>query len=276
MVMNMTTKSMSWEEAVLWLKRQPEQQELVRSCFFDDPLLATAVRYYRSTEWQSARALLPAQKGRALDVGAGLGISSYALARDGWNTLALEPDESQIVGAGAIRSLAKESGLPIIVEQSWGEQLPFGESTFDLVHCRQVLHHARDLRQLCREIGRVLKPGGTLLATREHVISRPADLPAFLAQHPLHRFYGGESAYLLVNYLEAIKGGGIQLSKILNPYASDINLFPETKDSFKQRLAKKLYWPWPRLIPDVILVLWGALSDAPGRLYTFLGKKSHG
>src|SRR3989304_10231248 len=102
----MNYKPMTWEEAVLWLKQQPDQTELVKACFFDDPLIETAERYYKSSEWEAVRELIPNPQGKALDLGAGRGISSYALAKDGWDTTALEPDKSKIVGAGAIRSLA--------------------------------------------------------------------------------------------------------------------------------------------------------------------------
>lgn len=59
------------------------------------------------------------------------------------------------------------------------------------VFARQVLHHARNLEMLCREVSRVLKPHGIFIATREHVISKPEDLARFLKKHPLHQFYGG-------------------------------------------------------------------------------------
>ena len=167
-----TESRMSWEGAVAELKRQPDAEELVKACFYDDPLIEAAQRYWQSTEWQSVRSYLPSRPGTALDVGSGRGISAYALARDGWQVTALEPDSSHSVGAGAIRTLAQDSGLAIDVTQTWGEELPFASASFDLVHCRQVLHHARDLGQLCRQIGRVLKPGGVFVATREHVISR--------------------------------------------------------------------------------------------------------
>lgn len=268
----MNDKRSSWEEAVLWLRRQPEQAELVRACFYDDPLLDAAIRYAESSEWQAVQALLPATPGRALDVGAGRGIAAYALARDGWDTVALEPDKSAVVGAGAIRGLAAEAGLDIEVVEQWGERLPFADGVFDLVHCRQVLHHAQDLRQLCREIGRVLKPGGTFIATREHVISRREDLQGFLDGHPLHDLYGGEHAYLLREYVEAITGGGVTLTGVLNPGRSNINLYPETLDGLKRRVAARLHVPaaW---IPDAVPGWIGAMNRTPGRLYTFVGHK---
>ena len=116
--------------------------------------------------------------------------------------------------------MAKDAGLTINVVEEFGEQLPFGDASFDFVHCRQVLHHARDLPQLCKEIGRVLKPGGMMMATREHVISCNADRQTFLDSHPLHKLYGGENAFLLDEYVQAITGGGINLTHTLNPFQS--------------------------------------------------------
>src|SRR5574337_873081 len=257
------SKQMTWEEAVEWLKGQPDQAELVRACFYDDPLIAAAKRFYRSSEWAAVREFLPETPGRALDLGAGRGISSYALSKDGWAVTALEPDSSPSVGAGAIRALAKEAGLDIKVEERLGEALPFKDGSFDLVYCRQALHHAKDLNALCREAGRVLKKGGVFMATREHVISRREDLDKFLESHPLHRFYGGERAYLLKEYIAAIRGGGIRLTRVLNPYRSGINLFPDTFEGLKARLGKGLGLPWPAVMPDIFIWYLGRRSNEP-------------
>lgn len=268
-----TSNTFTWEQAVLWLRSQSDKRELVRACFFDDPLIEASERYYMCSEWQAVKKLLPTVPGSALDVGAGMGIASYALAKDGWQVTALEPDPSGVVGAGAIRQLAKDTGLNIAVVERWGEQLPFPTGQFDFVHCRQVLHHARDLSKLCAEVARVLKPGGTFLATREHVLSRREDLPAFLAEHPLHRLYGGEHAYILADYLSAIEAGGIRLTHVLNPHASDINLFPETREQLRARAARRLrLFPW--MVPDFALNFWGSQIRTPGRLYSFVGKRA--
>ena len=268
---------MTWEEAVEQLKRDPACRELVNSCYYDDPLIAAAERYSQSSEWRAAKAFFPEVRGTALDIGAGRGISSYAMALDRWQVTALEPDASAIVGAGAIRALAAEAHLPITVVQTWGEELPFPDETFDVVHCRQALHHARHLVNLCREIGRVLKPGGVLVALREHVISKQADLAVFLEEHPLHRFYGGERAYLLHEYTGAIEGAGIRVTRMLNPLQSDINLFPSTVQELKARWARRLKLPSAKWIPDAALAARGAMSNAPGRLYSFIGRKAgHG
>lgn len=267
---------MGWESAVMWLKAQPGNEAIVEACFFDDPLSAAAERYYQSTEWLAVRRFFAKGRGRALDIGSGRGISAYALARDGWMTTALEPDPSVIVGSGAIRQLASETNLSIDVVETWGEALPFSDGNFDLVHVRQALHHARDLRQLCREISRVLKYGGMFIATREHVLSRKQDLNEFFARHPLHHLYGGENAYLLADYTDAIHDAGIHLKKILNPLDSDINTYPETRESIKLAYARKMRLPHPSLIPNFVLSLKGTVDKRPGRLYSFVGCKGVG
>ena len=98
----METKNLSWEQAVEWLRNQPEKNDLVKACYFDDPLVDAAERFYQSLEWTELRKLFPIKKGRALDLGAERGIASYALAKDDWQVSALEPDPSDLVGAGAI------------------------------------------------------------------------------------------------------------------------------------------------------------------------------
>jgi SAM-dependent methyltransferase len=269
----MSADQISWEQAVVRLRDDPEQAELVKACFYDDPLEQSALRYFASSEWRALRELLPAAGGRALDLGAGRGIVAYALARLGWAVTAAEPDPSAIVGTGAIRSLTQATNVLIDVVESFGEELPFRDASFDLVHCRAVLHHAKDLPALCTEVSRILRPGGLLIATREHVISQESDRAFFLKHHRLHLLYGGENAYRKATYVAAITSAGLKLEKALNPFESDINLFPETKAKLKARIAKRLWLPEQLLVPDFVLRWLGLLSSAPGRLFTFIARK---
>ena len=277
----------TWEEAVLWLREQPDQQDLVKACYYDDPLLDASERFSLSEEWLETCKYLPAKHGSALDLGAGRGISSYALAKSGWQVTALEPDPSNIVGAGAIRLLAEESSLPILVVQKWGEKLPFENSSFDLVYGRQVLHHAADLDSFCKEASRVLKPGGRFIATREHVISHPEDLQNFLDGHPLNSLYGGENAFLLDQYILSIKKSGLKLKDVLGCFDSVINYFPLSyenwvitcldpiKNLFGTRVSS-LIPKLPIVGEKIIKVLAHYLSaneQAPGRLYSFICEK---
>jgi SAM-dependent methyltransferase len=265
----------SWEDAVIWLRGQPSQEQLIKECYYDDPLLAAARRYHDSSEWLAVQQLLKtAPRGNALDVGAGRGIASYALACDGWQVTALEPDASNLVGTGAIRRLAAEAQLDMAVVQEECERLPFADGEFQLVFIRQALHHARDLGQFCCEVARVLKPGGIFLAVREHVISRSEDLGVFLDSHPLHGLYGGEHAYLLRDYLSALTAAGLTMSAVLAPFASDINLFPDNRELLQQRIGRKLGVRLPDfLFQGIVVPLLNFRDNTPGRLYSFMGCK---
>jgi len=271
----MKDKFMSWEEAVKWLRSQPEQRDLIRACYYDDPLQKSAERFYVSTEWRAVQEILGGGKrGKALDVGAGRGISSYALARDGWQVTALEPDSSPIVGSGAIKQLSQD-GFDIMVVEEYGETLPFADNNFELVYGRAVLHHADNFKKFCMEMVRVLKPGGLFLATREHVISRKSDLQTFLDSHPLHSLYGGENAFLLGEYVKALKEAGLEIKQILAPYDSDINLFPSNKKELREKISHKVGFASPEwLVKRVGVPLLNKINKTPGRLFSFVGMKS--
>ena len=105
---------MTWEEAVRWYRDQPGNEAEIRNNYFDLPVLPAAQRYANSEEFAEVLRLLGPGSGRQiLDLGAGNGIASFALAKNGWRVTALEPDRSSEVGAGAIRAIVAQTGLPI-------------------------------------------------------------------------------------------------------------------------------------------------------------------
>lgn len=283
--MNADQNFSSWEAAVAWLRQQPDQTQFVADCYYDDPLIAAAERYWRSEEWSAVRALMGGATGKALDVGAGRGIASYAMARDGFAVTALEPDPSDLVGAEAIRGLAEASGLDIQVVEEFSERLPFDDGIFDVVFARAVLHHTKDLKAACREFVRVLKPGGRLLAIREHVVSHPKDLPTFLASHPLHRLYGGEHAFTLDEYEGALKSAGLEEIQVISPWHSPVNFAPYNLAGFQRELARRASLGVPivaALLTGVLRIpgvwpiarpLLARLDRRPGRLYSFVARK---
>lgn len=275
----------TWEDAVVWLRNQPDQNQLVLDAFYDDPLIAAAERYFAGDEWRAISKLLRGRTGRALDVGAGRGIASYGLAREGFVVTALEPDPSAIVGASAIRALAAEATLPIEVIEEFSERLPFVDNVFDVVFARAVLHHTRDLESACREMFRVLRRGGIFIAAREHVISKEADLGQFLEEHPLHHLYGGEHAFLLDRYTGALSGAGFERVEIIAPLQSPINLFPYTIETLRDAVVEKLSRKFPagplwrvalgsKALFTSLLSLADRFDNRPGRLYSFVCHKA--
>ena len=277
----------TWENAVLWLRMQPEKAQLVLDAYYDDPLIHSVERYSLSPEWCAISSLLPVNRGSALDIGAGRGIASYALAKKGFRVTSLEPDPSSLVGAAAIRQLAIDTHLPIEVVEDFSESLPFPDSSFDLVFARAVLHHTRDLYVACLEFNRVLKPGGLFIAIREHVISHHNDLPEFLNQHPLHNLYGGENAFLLREYQSAFRSAGFHIQRTIAPFDSPINYAPRSTAELRREISSKLSFGsrlFARLIYTICRnpILWlivrkflALVDHRPGRLYSFVAIRAH-
>jgi SAM-dependent methyltransferase len=274
----------TWEEAVHWLRNQHGREDIVQDAYFDDPLTAAADRYWRSNEWHAVRAILGTGPGKALDAGAGRGIASYALAMDGFTVTALEPDPSDLVGGGAIRSLALETSLPIRVETTLSECLPFDDASFDVIFARAVLHHIADLPAAMREFCRVLKPGGVFVAAREHVITSKDDLEAFFDSHPLHHRYGGENAYPLSVYKHAISASGLVIERTLGSLESPINFGPKSATDVHRRIAEQLVpIAWLRPLASAALDIPGVgllvrriasrLDRRPGRHASFIVRK---
>ena len=273
-----------WEDAVRWLRDQPGNEDIVRNAYYDDPLIDAADRYWRSNEWAAVRAIIGSGPGNALDAGAGRGIASYALARDGFTVTALEPDPSDLVGVGAIRSLVKGARLNITVEDNLSEGLPFADASFDVIFARAVLHHISDLPAACHEFCRVLRPGGLFVAAREHVISNPADLPAFFATHALHHRYGGENAHPLPVYQNAITRAGLILECTIGSLDSPINYGPQSATEINRRIAAQLVpiasmrWIVTGLLnlPGVgglVRRMASRIDQRPGRHASFVARK---
>jgi hypothetical protein len=82
-----------------------------------------------------------------------------------------------------------------------------------------------------------------------------------------------EVAFLLKKYKTAIRSCGIKIEGRLNLLASGINLFPDTIATVKTRISRKIKFPFPNWIPDVMIHWYGGLIQTPGRLYTFVGSK---
>lgn len=274
---------MNWEEAVRQWRKTPGSEKDIFNNYFEEDIVASAKRFSESGEFKALWNFIPPNAKTLLDIGAGRGIASYAFARKGLEVTALEPDPSSDVGAGAIRIIVSKTNLNIKIVESFGEQLPFDDNTFDVVYARQVLHHAADLNQFCAEVHRVLKPGGIFIATREHVITNKKDLPVFLNKHPLHRLYGGEHAFTLKEYIQAINNAGMKLIKVLHPFSSEINYAPMNEEELRQRFICTVSKITGKLLAmklvhqsgffKIMCLIKSKFYNEPGRLYSFIAQK---
>ncbi|MDD1776616.1 MAG: class I SAM-dependent methyltransferase [Candidatus Helarchaeota archaeon] len=274
---------LSIDETVRYLRSDPQYADIVHNSYVGKDVHDSAQRFTASAEFTEVLKLLGKRVsgGVILDLGAGTGIASYAFCRSGASTVyALEPDPSQEVGRGAIERLP--GGLSIQVIAACGEAIPLPEEEVHIVYTRQVLHHARDLSALLKECARVLKPGGIFLACREHVVDNDRQLRKFLRTHPMHQLAGGENAFRLDVYLNTIHNSGLTINKVLGPYDSIINAFPEVSTMGELEVLPRIrlerrFGRWGGLASSVPLVnylVWKWLKrSTPGRLYSFLATK---
>ena len=101
---------------------------------------------------------LPPAGLRALDIGCGGGLLAEEFARLGCAVMGVDPSVESLAAA---RARAAGQRLAIGYQCAVGEALPFGDESFDIVYCCDVLEHVTDWRRVIAETARVLRPGGT-------------------------------------------------------------------------------------------------------------------
>ncbi len=273
---------MSTAEAIEHLREDPEYADLIRDSYLGADTREASARFERSTEFEETKAVVSGFEGRqVLDLGAGSGIASLAIANAGAaRVFALDPDPSPVVGRGAIASLS-DSRIEIL--DGVGEAIPLADASVDIVYARQVLHHTRDLDAVARDVTRVLRPNGTFFCCREHVVADDEELTAFLETHAVHRLAGGENAYRLDQYVGAIERSGLRLRHVWGLYDTIINAFPvvRTNEELKQQRRMMLGRPLAAMgglagrLPGTAGLVRKRLAPHtyPGAPYTFVAER---
>lgn len=249
----------SWEDIVHALQGDPRMHEALKASYLH-PDFTEALRGYRESEEfrdtaATARELSPSPR-TMLDVGCGNGVTSVAFALEGFEVTALEPSTDDLVGTEAIARMIDEGrkfdetvGARVKIVPGSIETADI-QPGFDFVLCRQVTHHFQDPVVALRFIRRLVNPDGVVLLVREHVVFDEADRERFLETHPMHRYYGGENAYSVDEYVDIARQAGFVVERTLGFKDSPINYYPHTVDVV-------------RSINE---------ADVPGRPYTFVLK----
>jgi len=103
---------------------------------------------------------------RLLDAGCGTGLFSAAAVARGAVVTSMDLGENLL--AQVAKKCASERVVGSVLD------LPFSDSTFDVVLSTEVIEHSPDPRRAIAELGRVTAPGGRLVVTTPNRLWRPA------------------------------------------------------------------------------------------------------
>lgn len=120
-----------------------------------------AVRTDEKAGVRFVAALGDAAKGTVLDVAAGPGVISAAVARHASSVTVFDATEAMIAKARARCEAAGLGNVDFRIGDA--HHLPFADDAFDGVVSRLAVHHFADPGRAIREMARVLKPGGVLV-----------------------------------------------------------------------------------------------------------------
>lgn len=113
-------------------------------------------------EQAAVRAVSPAHSpGRLLDVGCGVGRRIRECEPQPWWVVGLDLTPAML-------RVARQAAPRLRLINADVLQLPVRDQAFDLVWCRLVLGHVRDLETAYRELFRVSRPGASLIVSDFH------------------------------------------------------------------------------------------------------------
>ena len=111
----------------------------------------------------------PAKSSKFLDIGCGVGLLSFDLARRGLQGVGVDGAASMVESCQAEAERTGSSKL-WSYQQADAEHLPFEDGSFDAATCCGLIEYLPDDMELLKEVRRVVRPGGhfLLVVTNKH------------------------------------------------------------------------------------------------------------
>jgi ubiquinone/menaquinone biosynthesis C-methylase UbiE len=194
-----------------------------------------------------------------LDVGIGSGIATQMFAEAGAKVTGVDLTEWAVE---TTRRRLATFDLDGVVQQADAEQLPFADSSFDLVFSWGVIHHSSNMDQALSELVRVTRPGGQIVLMVYHrrslffVVYRGFQRFLPIARRLGLHFEGaraGETEGLIARHFTVDelrrKLEGVGLTNVwIQPYGQDAELLP-----LPRRIRVPITERLPRRMKDPIL-----------------------
>ncbi|RYZ80121.1 MAG: class I SAM-dependent methyltransferase [Proteobacteria bacterium] len=181
------------------------------------------------TRWMDSEGFLPrlnqtlehvAITGKVLDLGAG---SLWATAE-----LSKLPGVTEISAVDVSENRLRYEGIPFFEKLNGqaekvklfvgdAHKMDFPDNHFDVVFCDAVLHHLDNMKYGLKEINRILRPGGYLVALREPILAKYRSSQKLIPKDPRHmqimniqylRFKNQYEYEFILNGFEVVKSLG--------------------------------------------------------------------
>jgi SAM-dependent methyltransferase len=135
-----------------------------------DALTSSTLKHLRERWWDAdfteflRETLQPRPGDRILDVGCGVGTAEVRLGRLGISQLRLVGVDLVFNRARQALEAARAHNVRARFTAADARRLPFIEGAYDSTYCVAMLQHVSDVPGAVRELARVTKPGGRVLA----------------------------------------------------------------------------------------------------------------
>ena len=152
--------------------------------------------------------------GKALDAACGTGRHAAYMASLGHRVTGIDTSVRML-------EVARSKVSSVQFETADLESIPLPDGTIDLAVCSLALTHCPDLGPSVRELGRVLRPGGTAIISDVHPF---AVMLGVHAKYPRNRTETGfvrNYLHLSSDYLNAFQEAGFDVDRCIEPLHGD-------------------------------------------------------
>lgn len=219
---------------------------------------ATAQDYVESTRHRTGRDLQRlvelaecGPEDDALDIATGGGHTALALAPHIRHIVASDLTPEMLAAA---ERFIREQGIEnASFEIAEAEHLPFADASFDIVSCRIAPHHFADVHAFCREVARVLRPGGRFVLI-DSWSAEDDELDAFINEIEWRRDNSHARSYRISEWQQMIGEAGLEVD-VVEPF--------ERTHEFDEWVTRT------RMIPEDRAGLEAYIRDASPRVHEF-------
>lgn len=167
-----------------------------RRRWVSDPLHQWSRQWEYPYVWDRIRAAMSAsgRPAQVLDAGSGVTFFPYLVARQLRSQVTCVDSDARLAPIHA--GIQARTGASVRFQAAQLHHLPYSDGAFDIAYCVSVLEHTRDRPAVVAELGRVLRPGGTLVVTFDLSLDGEGDIPLCRLEELLaalaERFPGGD------------------------------------------------------------------------------------